>query len=444
LSRHSHALDDFDTVLSLTMETGASFDKAYLMKGKIFAKEGRWPEARDMLKHYSGKVKGDQVAGDLLFAVSEGEVASKKAAQFQKSNSYPDCVSQATLALTTANHSPDLRRLRADCSLASGDLESAAADLTRLTHILPPSTALYSHIANLTYFLLPPSVQAQAILKQCLHSDPDSKLCSSSHRLFKSLEKTFTKLNGLVEAKNWGGVIDLVEKRDAFAAQFDDTLKVATANLDLPQQIDPLKTSVKRKTVWASLCTAYLETKQVRKGEPWCEEVLKMDDGNTDALVARGELKLLNEEWEEAVRAFEKAWEAGGRQGGEIHQKLQRAQKLLKQSRAKDYYKVLGVARDADKQAIKKAYRKAAMTAHPDKGGSEAKMAAVNEAYEVLSNPELRERFDNGDDPMDPMAQQGGHPFFQGGAPFMFFQNGGGGGREFRSSGGGFKFQWGG
>lgn len=31
--------------------------------------------------------------------------------------------------------------------------------------------------------------------------------------------------------------------------------------------------------------------------------------------------------------------------------------------------------------------RKAAMTAHPDKGGSEAKMAAVNEAYEVLSNP---------------------------------------------------------
>lgn len=34
--------------------------------------------------------------------------------------------------------------------------------------------------------------------------------------------------------------------------------------------------------------------------------------------------------------------------------------------------------------------------AHPDKGGSEAAMAAVNEAYEVLSNPELRARFDRG------------------------------------------------
>jgi DnaJ homolog subfamily C member 3 len=36
---------------------------------------------------------------------------------------------------------------------------------------------------------------------------------------------------------------------------------------------------------------------------------------------------------------------------------------------------------------IESTSRKAAMTAHPDKGGSEAKMAAVNEAYEVLNNP---------------------------------------------------------
>jgi DnaJ family protein C protein 3 len=53
-------------------------------------------------------------------------------------------------------------------------------------------------------------------------------------------------------------------------------------------------------------------------------------------------------------------------------------------------------------------------------------MALLNEAYEVLSNPDLRARFDNGEDPMDPTAQQGGNPFagFQGGGhPFaQFFQ----------------------
>lgn len=53
-------------------------------------------------------------------------------------------------------------------------------------------------------------------------------------------------------------------------------------------------------------------------------------------------------------------------------------------------------------------------------------MAAVNEAYEVLSNPELRARFDAGDDPNDPT---GGNPFAQGGGnPFAHFFNAGGGG----------------
>lgn len=71
------------------------------------------------------------------------------------------------------------------------------------------------------------------------------------------------------------------------------------------------------------------------------------------------------------------------------------------------------------------------MKAHPDKGGSEAKMATVNEAYEVLKDPALRARFDAGEDPNDPMAQAGGFQGggFPGGHPFAhFFQQGGGGG----------------
>lgn len=71
----------------------------------------------------------------------------------------------------------------------------------------------------------------------------------------------------------------------------------------------------------------------------------------------------------------------------QILNRLQRAQKLLKVSKQKDYYKVLGVSRDADERTIKKAFRKAAKTAHPDRGGSEDKMAALNEAYEVLIDP---------------------------------------------------------
>ena len=62
-------------------------------------------------------------------------------------------------------------------------------------------------------------------------------------------------------------------------------------------------------------------------------------------------------------------------------------------------------------------------------------MATVNEAYEVLSDPELRARFDNGDDPNDPSGGVG--PGGGGGNPFAhFFQQSGGGG-PFGFQGGG-------
>jgi len=61
----------------------------------------------------------------------------------------------------------------------------------------------------------------------------------------------------------------------------------------------------------------------------------------------------------------------------------------------KDYYKILGVPKDASEEEIKKAYRKLAHKYHPDKpGGDEKKFKEINEAYEVLSNKEKRAQYD--------------------------------------------------
>lgn len=62
---------------------------------------------------------------------------------------------------------------------------------------------------------------------------------------------------------------------------------------------------------------------------------------------------------------------------------------------AKDYYNILGVAKNATQDEIKKAYRKLAHQYHPDKkGGDEAKFKEVNEAYQALGNPEKRKQYD--------------------------------------------------
>lgn len=62
---------------------------------------------------------------------------------------------------------------------------------------------------------------------------------------------------------------------------------------------------------------------------------------------------------------------------------------------AKDYYKVLGVEKNASEEEVKKAYRKLAHQYHPDKkGGDEAKFKEVNEAYSVIGNKEKRSQYD--------------------------------------------------
>lgn len=86
-----------------------------------------------------------------------------------------------------------------------------------------------------------------------------------------------------------------------------------------------------------------------------------------------------------------------------------------------DYYEVLGVPRDANAEAIKKAYRALALRWHPDrhqgtaKADAEAKFKAASEAYEVLSDPAKRAKYDrfgkdwqHGQDFQPPPPGQGG------------------------------------
>ncbi|MGF1492479.1 MAG: molecular chaperone DnaJ [Microcoleaceae cyanobacterium] len=64
---------------------------------------------------------------------------------------------------------------------------------------------------------------------------------------------------------------------------------------------------------------------------------------------------------------------------------------------AADYYEILGVSRDADKEEVKRAYRRLARKYHPDvnkEAGAEERFKEINRAYEVLSEPETRARYD--------------------------------------------------
>jgi curved DNA-binding protein len=98
----------------------------------------------------------------------------------------------------------------------------------------------------------------------------------------------------------------------------------------------------------------------------------------------------------------------------------------------KDYYATLGVAKTASQDEIRKAFRKLARQYHPDvakdKKNAEAKFKEINEAYEVVSDPEKRKRYDElgADWEHGPQRPHPGWGRGGGGGGFGGFENGGG------------------
>ncbi|PPQ82954.1 hypothetical protein CVT24_012878, partial [Panaeolus cyanescens] len=437
MQRHTSALDDFEQVLKLTSGT---FDNAHLMKARIHVKEGMGGLARDSLRLYiKAKAKDaekDKDVEELQKDLDELEKVRVKTEKERQAQLWNACVESATQTLRIASHDVEVRKWRAECALAAGDVESAVGDLTRLSHLLPPSTTLLLHIFRLSYFYLPPSTSSLSTLKQCLHFDPDSKPCLSLHRLVKNLDKGFKSLEELEGKEDWRGIVKLLmsggRKKGEVWARWEEammenvgseegvvplvpeglipssssssssnepTATTTTAKkgkakkakgmppIHLP---NPAKASPRRQALVRALCKSYAHLSELVKAsseypiqmDKWCGELLTLDgcSEDVDGLVGMGEGLVRKGEWEEAVRVLEKAFELSGRSDRRIHGKLGEAQRGLKKSKQKDYYKIIGVSRDADDKTIKKAYRKAAKSAHPDKGGSEKAMAALNEA----------------------------------------------------------------
>jgi len=74
----------------------------------------------------------------------------------------------------------------------------------------------------------------------------------------------------------------------------------------------------------------------------------------------------------------------------------------------KDYYKILNINRESSQDDIKKAFRKLSKQHHPDKGGDENVFKEMSEAYETLSDPHKRHKYDH--QKQNPFGQGGGGP----------------------------------
>ncbi|MCJ1308659.1 hypothetical protein MMC25_002312 [Agyrium rufum] len=448
LGRNAQASHDFDRVLSIKPD----FEGALLQRAKIKSRSADWAAAKADYK-LAGKVGTED-----YLQLEQAEGAEQLAFNADKAGDWESCVGHAGTAIMVAGTSLKLRQLRAKCRFERGEVLEGTSDLQHVLQISPGSTDPHLQISSMLFYALGDTEKGMAAIRKCLHSDPESKSCRKLLKQEKKVDKTLKQVYDLKERHKFSSAVKLLEGVDDERGLIKDVKQEVAAGKE-SNHIHKKSPNDLYNSLIELTCELYSEMSNSKKALPYCTEALRNNPHSLHGLLSQASRQMESEDYEGAIRTLDSAREHHP-SAPQIQKLLEKAHVALKRSKSKDYYKVLSVSHDADDRAIKTAYRRETKLWHPDKAAArgiskeeaEKKMSAINEAYEVLKDPELRARFDRGDDPND-LNNQGnpfqGSPFGQGaGGQQFFFRNGPhrsgganpGGGGGFKFSSGGFQF----
>ncbi|XP_067117704.1 dnaJ homolog subfamily C member 3b isoform X2 [Osmerus mordax] len=406
MGKSKSALPDLTRAIQLKPD----FLAARLQRGNILLKQGNTQEAKEDFQ--AVRSPDQEEAQDQLLRANELEELREEAHAAHHRGDYSTTISVLDRVIELSSWDPDMRELRAECYIRLGEPRKAIQDLTPTARLRNDNRAAFLKLSTLHYSLGEHHESLNHV-RECLKLDQDDKECFSHYKLVKKLSKQLDVAEELIHEQRYQDAIDKYE-----------SVMRTEPNV-------PFYTNLAKERI----CYSLVKNKMARQAIDVCSEAHQRDPRNVNILRDRAEAFIMNQDYEKAVEDYQEAREFDG-DNNEIREGLERAQKLLKLSRKRDYYKILGVNRNANKQEVIKAYRKLAQQWHPDnfqsesdKKEAEKKFIDIASAKEVLTDPEMRQKFDAGEDPLDPESQQGGGGGGQGGQgwPFHFnpFESGG-------------------
>uniref|UniRef100_A0A8D0GXV4 DnaJ homolog subfamily C member 3 n=1 Tax=Sphenodon punctatus TaxID=8508 RepID=A0A8D0GXV4_SPHPU len=405
--------------LSKVVELKQDFTSARLQRGHLLLKQGKFDEAEDDFKKVLQSNPSDneekEARTQLMKSDEMQRIHSQALSAYQQEN-YAEAITLFDEILTVFVWDAELRELRADCYIKEGEPGKAINDLKAATKLKNDNTDAFYKISTI-YYQLGDHELSLSEVRECLKLDQDHKMCFSHYKQVKKLNKQIESAEELVRE-----------------GRYTDAISKYKSVMKTEPEVPIYTTQAKER-----ICHCFSKDKQSAEAIKVCTEVLQMEPSSVNALKDRAEAYLLEDRYEEAIQDYETA-QTHSENDQQIREGLERAQRMLKQSQKKDYYKILGVKRNARKQEIIKAYRKLASQWHPDnfqdeeeKKTAEKKFIDIAAAKEVLIDPEMRRKFDAGEDPLDAESQQGGgNPFhrswntwqgfnpFNSGGPFRF------------------------
>jgi len=324
----------------------------------------------------------------------------------------------------TLGDTPDLLYMKSQAEYNVGDYYGAISDTGKILKSYPQHLEAYQ-LRGEAYFRLNEMDMAQKHFREGLKLDPEHGGCKEGHRLLKKVTKN--------------------DKRGDVAFDTGEFLK-AIDHWWMAMNVDISHMAFVRPTL-LKVVKAHMALKDYTKAEEECMKHINNQE-SVQGLHLLGEVQSSAEKYNEALRTYQRALEiAPDDQKQQCKRKVEQAQVALKQSTEKNYYKILSVPRNAKLKEIKKSYRELALQWHPDKNTDNKEKAEqmfqdISEAYEVLSDKELREKYDRGE-PVFENQGGGGQQRHHMNPNQFFHQNfhqggGGGGGHQQRHH-----FRWG-
>jgi DnaJ family protein C protein 3 len=413
LGKAKLAIGDLDRALELKPD----FTTARQQRGSVYLKMGDYGNAErdlyDVLTEDPSSEESRYLFDRILPARQQIDLVHEVTLQ----GDHQSAVALLTQLLEISPWSPELRELRAQSNLAVGDRLAAVSDFRSVNRLMQDgSNELTAHIFKLAELLYNLGHAADALkeVRECLKLDPEHKLCFPFYKKVKKIDKFLGDAESHRESKNFEECISSAEK-------------IKKNEKDVQMIINGAD---------QYLCSCSVRSDKFTDAITYCNDALKIEkDPNIYCDLAEA---LIGEEmYDDAIRSYQDAlgYDENLQRAKEG---IERAKRLQKQAEKRDYYKILGVTRSATKAEITKAYRRAAQKWHPDNFASneserkiaEKKFIDIAAAKEVLTDPEKRAQFDNGEDPLDPESGRqnfrGGNPFgnfhqfHQGGSPFQF------------------------
>lgn len=365
-----------------SVQIDASFEKGYMRIAKCSLLMGDLIATEQAIKKFLELDPPNQALRPELISLKQLRDLNEKAVNCYDKQDYRTCLYHCDNAIKIAPASIQYKLLKAEC-LAHLERFDEAGDIAISIMQSNPTNADAIYVRGLTLYYSDNLDKGLLHFERALQFDPDHKKARAMRIKAKQLKERKERGNELFKS-----------------GKFKDAQLVYTEALAL----DPLNKDINSK-LYYNRALVNSKLGNIRDAITDCTCALEVNERYMKPLLQRAKLHYNLENFDECVKDYEKALKF--EKTMEIKNLLKDAKLQLKKSKRKDYYKILGVTKQASEEEIKKAYRKRALVHHPDRHASateaekkdqEKKFKEVGEAYTILSDPVKKSRYDNGYD----------------------------------------------